>query len=161
LHVLANRLGVHHSQTKPDACWILPFVVTHGDDLENDMIVHSVTGSTAKMWGSADTAYSGSVGHWCTEVPDHYTGTQPVYKYGETELRLLLSDKIYERMVVEIEKIGVRRYPMPGETLNGGRKSLPLLVVNRQRQWAAEGGHAEQIDSAQSWLDQQFETESE
>lgn len=152
-HVLAERTGRHHSETKPDICWMIPFFISEHYDDEFQMNITTVTGTPASLWGPYDTDSTEMVGHWCTEIPDHYTGTQPVYKYGEIELRKMMGDAEYERMVDEILKASPRRTPMPGEVVNKGRPLLPLLVVNRQRQWEAEGSH-DKAATAQKWLDE-------
>lgn len=155
-HHLAARTGRHHSETKPDVCWMIPFAVgsNHEEDIMVDVI--TVSGTPAAMWGAQDTESTEMIGHWCTEIPDHFTGTEPVYKYAETELRKIMGDPEYDRMVEEIEKAGPRRYPMPGEVLaeklGEGRKLLPLLVKRRQTQWEAEGKTAE-AKSAEEWLE--------
>lgn len=154
-HHLAARTGRHHSETKPDICWMIPFAIsppTYDDDFMMDVV--TVTGTTASMWGSHDTEGTETPGHWCTEIPDHYTGVDPVYKYAEIELRKMMGDAEYERMVEVIKAAGPRRWPMPGEVVANGRKILPLLVENRKKQWEAEG-KARQVKTAEDWLGNQ------
>lgn len=153
-HVLAERTGRHHSETKPDICWMIPFFIGDKYDDEIQMDVYTVNATPATTWGPFDTSSTDTVGHWCTEIPDHFTGTDPVYKYAEIELRKMLGDEEYERMCVEIELAESKRTErpkMPAELVNGGRKTLPLLVLNRQRQWAAEGMD-KQAATAERWL---------
>jgi hypothetical protein len=152
-HVLAQRTGRHHSETKPDVCWMIPFAISppnFDDDVEMDVV--TITGTPAAMWGSHDTEQTELPGHWCTEIPDHYTGANPVYVSAEVELRKMLTDEVYERMAKEIELAGPRRYPMPGELVGGGRKMLPLLVKVRGQQWMEEG-QTDKVATAVKWLD--------
>lgn len=147
LHVLANRLGIHHSETKPDICWMIPFMM--GGEYDETEMCHVVTlsGTPGTMWGGYDTEL-GSVGHWCTEIPDAYNGVEPVYKLAEIELRKMMGDRAYEAMAKAIEGAGKRRYPMPGEAINGGRPMLPLLVENRVRQWRADDSKSKRSSQA-------------
>jgi hypothetical protein len=138
LHVLAKRTDVHHSETKPDICWQIPFAVDEEWDKENWHRVLTVTGTPMATWGSSEM--NGDLdmpGYWCTETPDAYDGVQPVYRYAETELRKVIGDKLYEEMANRLDGIR-RRYPTAGEAANDGRKMLPLLVVSRAKQWQKE-----------------------
>ncbi len=154
-HVLALRTGRHHSETKPDICWMIPFFYKEGHkegyDEDTDLEVYEMTGTPAAAWGAHNTRDLDSPGHWCTEVPDHYVGENPVYISAEVELRKMMGDLEYERMAEEIEKASPRRYPMPGEMLANGRKLLPLLVEKRVEQWTEAGKH-EEASSGERWL---------
>lgn len=150
LHVLANRLGLHHSDTKPNICWQIPLSVTEDYDDEADQTTMTVTGTPASVWGSTDPKALDSPGWWCTETPDAYvignaenpiekdTWRGMVFATNEVELRKIMGDKPYEVMAEHLMAIiakGGRREPMPGETIAGGRPLLPLLVGARLEQW--------------------------
>lgn len=65
LHVLANRLGLHHSDTKPNICWQIPLAVTTEYDEEHDQSSMTVTGSTGAVWGDRNPTELHSPGWWC------------------------------------------------------------------------------------------------
>jgi hypothetical protein len=152
-HVLAERTGRHHSETKPDVCWMIPFAMGTDYDSDRSMNVVTISGTPGSMWGWHNTEDTSMIGHWCTEIPDAYNGTEPVYRYAEVELRKMMGDGPYEKMA-EILDNTVRRYPMPGETVAGGRKLIPLLVQNRIDQWKEKGDVKSLNRAAQSetWL---------
>jgi len=137
-HHLANRLGVHPSETKPDICWRVPYQLDTSYDTTHSYQVVTVTANMGTNWGGFDTEYTEFVGYWCTETSDAYNGSQPVYVAAEIELRKMLGDRVYERMAEELSTME-RRYPMPGEVANGGRPMLPLLVKERVDVWTAKG----------------------
>jgi hypothetical protein len=135
-HHLADRLGVHHSETKPFICWTIPLNFSDEDPVEpGGRSTTLVTAFTADAWGGTDDAEEpdgrGHMGYWCVDTPDAYRGTRPVYRSMERELRRGMGDAGYERMVELLEEIGERRYPMPGELKNGRRPMIPLLVEQR------------------------------
>jgi hypothetical protein len=160
LHVLANRLGLHHSDTKPNICWQIPMAVTEEYDEDIDQTTMTVDGTPAKVWGSTDMRNLHSPGWWCTETPDAYVigntvdklpGNELhseevmqqdfVFRTNEVELRKMMGDHVYDEMVKHLQNIismGGRRAPMPGETVNGSRPLIPLIVKKRFEQWHDE-----------------------
>ena len=159
LHVLANRLGLHHSDTKPNICWQIPMSVDTDYDEDTDQSTMTVTGTPASVWGSTHPHNMSSPGWWCTETPDAYViGNQSslpalpesvdekveletagmVFRTNEIELRKLMGDQPYEMMAQVLREIhlsGGRRTAMPGETINEGRPLLPLMVKKRMDDW--------------------------
>jgi hypothetical protein len=45
-------------------------------------------------WGEGGEEFA----WWCTEAPEAFSGSEPVYKSMEAELRLMLGDQIYEEL---------------------------------------------------------------
>lgn len=152
LHVLASRLGVHHSETKPNICWQIPLAVETEYDEDQDQSLMTVDGSRASAWGATDPTALHSPGWWCTETPDAYVignaenlgaddTSGMVFRTNEFELRRMMKDRVYEAMVehlLNIVRKGGRRVPMPGEQMANGRPVLPLIVENRLKQWQHE-----------------------
>lgn len=137
LHHLANRLGVHFSETKPEICWSIPIGRTEEIDEVGGEYVVTLTGSDAKLWGATDNSSLQHVGYWCTETPDVYQGGEMVYQSAHVELTKLLGAREYKELVRQLDAVE-RIVPMPGETINGGRPLLPLLVQQRADAWASE-----------------------
>jgi hypothetical protein len=154
LHVLANRLGVHHSETKPNICWQIPIAVETEYDEESDQTLMTVDGSRGATWGQTNPTDLEAPGWWCTETPDAYVTGNPdtsmdslvenqargmVFRTNEFEMRRMMTDQVYEQMVTYLYAImekGGRRWPMPGEVANGGRPLIPLHVKARLDLWA-------------------------
>lgn len=136
LHHLATRLDQHHSETKPDICWQIPFSVQNEDD--GEMVTTTVSASAGSVWGSRSRHDLKNPGYWCIETPDAYLGDKYVFRYGEAELRLLMTDLGYTTMVDIIKNVlanGGRRSRMPGEEANGGRPMITQLIGERVKMW--------------------------
>lgn len=135
-HHLAQRKGVSATETKPFICWTLPLNFSHEPAEEtggpSTMIVSAFS---ADAWGGTNDDEEddgrGHMGYWCIDTPDAYGGAKPVYRSLETELRKGMGDAAYERMVELLEEVGSRRFPMPGERVNGGRPLIPLVLAQR------------------------------
>jgi hypothetical protein len=145
LHVLANRLGIHPSETKPDICWQIPMSVTDEYNEKFNQTTITVDASTGSVWGGTEPAKKYFPAWWCVETPDAYgpnamvDSSTLVFRTMEVELRKMMGDAAYEAMAAELEDImqtGGRRRPMPGETVAGGRPLIPLIVKDRIADWA-------------------------
>jgi hypothetical protein len=98
LHVLAQRLGVHFADTKPEVCWQLP--LRRVDNVEDDGSVTSVVTEFARSgWGEGGDDFA----WWCTEAPEAFTATEPVYRSLEPELRRTCGDAVYERLATYLD----------------------------------------------------------
>jgi hypothetical protein len=94
LHRAALERGVPPLELKPDVCWQLP--LRREDEVADD---GSVT-STIRQWDRRDWGAGGFEFHWwCTEAPDAFVGSRPVYEELALELTALTSKKIYRRLV--------------------------------------------------------------
>lgn len=155
LHVLANRLGLHPSETKPDICWQIPIGITKEYDSTTDQTTMTVDGSRASFWGHTDPTDINGIGWWCLETPDAYVignkkddvdlTAHTVYRTNEFELRKLMGDRAYDVMREALGSIVMnhlsknpdeaRRVRMPGEAINGGRPLIPIMVTKRMHDW--------------------------
>lgn len=143
LHVLADRLGLHHSETKPDICWQIPFGQSEEYNEDSLATIFTIDGTPAHTWGHTDPSDLETVGFWCTETPDAYIHdtSAVVFRANKTELVKIMGADAYNMMAMGLENIaktGGRRFKMPGELTNEGRPLLPLLVKQRADRWAEE-----------------------
>lgn len=151
LHVLALREGLHPSETKPEICWQIPFAVMEEYDSTDWCKIVTVTATHGTVWGSESTDNAMMPGYWCLETPDAYQNEpEPVYISAGTTLRKMMGDWAYELLVQRMQTVR-RRYPMPGEAANGGRKMLPLLVLARKKQWE-EGDDKGALERSAAYL---------
>jgi hypothetical protein len=94
LHKAAMDRGVPHLELKPDVCWQLP--LRREDEVADDGYVTSVV----RQWDRRDWGAGGAEFHWwCTEDPEAFVGTRPVYEELADELVALSGRKIYKRLV--------------------------------------------------------------
>ena len=129
-HVLAERTGVHFTETKPSVCWQVPLRVFEDGDGVTIVDVWD-----ADEWGGMDE--DGTHNHWmcwwCTDTPDAYVGKHMVFQEMAMELRKLMGDNAYAEMVrLIIERIDNRIAPMMAISQNNGKPLLPILTINRK-----------------------------
>ena len=91
LHVLAPRLGVHFSETKPTVCWQVPLRAEPRDE-DDGSETTVLTEFGRDGWGEGGDEFA----WWCTEAPEAFTGAEPVYKSMAHELRRMLGDAVYD-----------------------------------------------------------------
>jgi hypothetical protein len=93
LHRAALDAGERPMDWKPNVCWQLPLRLdNHTDD--NGHVT-----STLREWKRRDWGAGGAEFHWwCTESPDAFVGTQPVYDYLRDEIIGLVGDEPYAQM---------------------------------------------------------------
>jgi len=94
LHVHAARTGQHHSAVKPEVCWQLP--LRRVDDEQDDGTVVSTLSEFGRTgWGEGGDDFA----WWCTEAPEAFTGSEPVYRSMGEELRRMLGTELYRQVV--------------------------------------------------------------
>ncbi len=98
LHQYAMRTGVHHSAVKPEVCWQLP--LRRIDDEQDDgTVVSRLTEFGREGWGEGGDDFA----WWCTESPDAFVGTVPVYESMGPELELMLGRKLARQVVAYLD----------------------------------------------------------
>ena len=126
LHVLAMRQGAHPMATKPDVCWQLP--LRKEDKEEDDGTVTTTLSEFARSgWGPGGDEFA----WWCTEAPEAFTGTTPVYRTLEVELRAMVGDALYEAIAAYLD----RRMAAAAATAGNGADAVlvPHPAVRRAR----------------------------
>ena len=82
---------------------------------------HVLTEFSRSGWGDGGDEFA----WWCTEAPEAFTGTQPVYRSMEPEIRRIVGDAVYEELVRYCEQRSAagNRIPHPAEVpVRLGRK---------------------------------------
>ncbi len=104
LHALAERVGLHPLQTKPDVCWQLPVRrtqewVERPDEVS--VLVTSIGEFDRRGWGpgGADLHW------WCTSSPAAHVGADPLWVSYAPELTELLGEPAY----AELARLCARR----------------------------------------------------
>jgi hypothetical protein len=93
LHRAALERGIPPLQLKPDVCWQLPL---RREDLV-DAAGHVTT--TVGPWQRRHWGGGGAEFHWwCTEAPEAYGGSRPVWRAMSAELQTLLGADVYGRV---------------------------------------------------------------
>jgi hypothetical protein len=116
LHLLALRKDVHFMVTKPDVCWQLPLRKEHKE--EDDGSTTTTLSEFARSgWGPGGDEFA----WWCTEAPEAFTGTEPVYRSLEVELRGMVGDALYESIAAYLDR---RMAAAAGSATNGSSAVL-------------------------------------
>ena len=112
LHIAAMAAGERPLDWKPNVCWQVPIRLEH----ETDGTGH-VT-SRLREWKRRDWGDGGSEFHWwCTEAPEAFTGTDPVYIASADEIIELVGREIYDLMVSQLTR--PTWVPLPHPTVRG------------------------------------------
>ncbi len=121
LHVLAQRLGVSHVETKPDVCWQLPIRREYDEreraDGETKTVI-VITEYVRGMWGAGGH----DLNWYCSSNTEAHTASEPVFRNSRDELVELLGEDAYK----ELADLCEQHVAMTG----GVRKPLPLTVVH-------------------------------
>jgi hypothetical protein len=127
LHKAAMERGVPHLELKPDVCWQLP--LRREDEVAEDGYVTSVV----RQWDRRDWGAGGAEFHWwCTEDPEAFVGTRPVYEELADELVALSGRKIYKRLVRYLQARAGRSHPGTNGSNGAGRtgaETAPVAAV--------------------------------
>lgn len=129
LHVGAMRAGREPMEDKPDVCWQVPLRRSWRTE-EDGTNTAVLTEFGRSGWGEGGQEFA----WWCTEAPEAFTGTRPVYRSLEPELRAILGNSLYERVAAHLDArqdrtAGLAGHPTvsPGENRNG----TPVRLVSR------------------------------
>jgi hypothetical protein len=119
LHVAALNHGVNPLTYKPEVCWQLP--LRREDDVDDEGYVTS----TIRQWDRKDWGVGGAEFHWwCTESPDAFVGTKPVYREMEAELTEMVGPTVFGRLLA---------YLRQRDQLRTERVALPHPAVRKNR----------------------------
>jgi len=123
LHAAALNRGERPMDLKPAVCWQLP--LRRQDETDSTGHVTSVVGEwDRRHWGEGGYDFH----WWCTEAPEAFTGSEPVYESMADELRELVGPDVHPLLVAELERRRAAASPLrhPAEvpvTLGRTRRS--------------------------------------
>ena len=119
LHVAALEVGERPLDWKPNVCWQLPLRLEHSTD-ENGHVTSRLRDWKRRDWGAGGEDFH----WWCTEGPEAYTGSEPVYVSARDEIVELVGAPIYERLLVALEAAldGARPPALPTPVKLGRRR---------------------------------------
>ncbi|TDT16307.1 hypothetical protein BDK89_1891 [Ilumatobacter fluminis] len=99
LHIAAEASGERPIDWKPNVCWQLPIRVDHFTD-EQGHVLSRLREWKRRDWGDggADFAW------WCTEAPEAFSGSRPLYLTARDEIVELVGEGVYDRLVELLER---------------------------------------------------------
>jgi hypothetical protein len=113
LHQYAVERGEHHMTYKPEVCWLVPLrrEISEGyaDDGEH-MVVTTISSYDRGSWGPGGADF----GWWCTDSPEAYVGSEPVYRSMRSELVAMSSEGVYAELAGYLDgRLAAARRPLP------------------------------------------------
>jgi hypothetical protein len=116
LHRAAWDRGVEPLDLKPDVCWQLP--LRREDQTDSDgRVTSTITQWDRKHWGEGGEEFH----WWCTESPEAFTATKPVYETMGAELRAMVGGEIYAQLAAYLEARQRPGIPLPHPVVRSGR----------------------------------------
>ena len=116
LHRAALRAGARPMDLKPDVCWQLPLRREDKDEGKGRVT------TTVTEWGRSDWGAGGAEFHWwCTEAPEAFTGSEPVYRSMRDELVGLVGEEVYGRLAGYLDERAAGSTPLPHPAVRAGR----------------------------------------
>jgi hypothetical protein len=108
LHIGALDAGERPIDWKPTVCWQVPIRLEHSTD-ESGHLTSRLREWKRRDWGEggADFAW------WCTEEPDAFVGSEPLYRSAKDDIVELIGLSVYETMVTQLERPGWTPLPHP------------------------------------------------
>jgi hypothetical protein len=112
LHRVALQRAQQPMELKPDVCWQLPLRRDDRDD-DNGHVTSTVTEWGRQHWGGGGEEFH----WWCTEAPEAFVGTSPVYRSMADELIGLVGDDVYARLTAYLDTKLSRQELLPHPTV--------------------------------------------
>jgi hypothetical protein len=128
-HIAALKRGVNPLTLKPEVCWQLPLRREDAVDDEDGHVTSTIRQWDRRHWGKGGEEFH----WWCTESPDAFVGTKPVYREMQAELTEMVGAKVYDRLVAVIRE---------RDHLRVERVALPHPAVRRRDKDAAKAKKA-------------------
>lgn len=116
LHQAALRRDQPHHELKPDVCWQLPL---RREDTVDDRghVTSSVTQWDRRHWGGGGEEFH----WWCTEAPEAFVGSRPVWQSMAGELTALVGTEVYAKLAAYLGSRPARALlPHPTVRSSGG-----------------------------------------
>jgi hypothetical protein len=99
-HIAAMNRGVDHMTLKPEVCWQLPLRREDAVDDDEGHVTSVIRQWDRRHWGKGGREFH----WWCTESPEAFVGTKPVYREMQPELTKMVGAKAYDHFVELVEE---------------------------------------------------------
>jgi hypothetical protein len=108
LHQVAMTRGERPLDWKPDVCWQLP--LRREDETDGTGYVTS----TVRQWDRRHWGEGGEEFHWwCTEAPEAFIGSRPVYESMHDEIEALVGPVVCAMIVAELDRRRAQQQTLP------------------------------------------------
>ena len=99
LHIAAEVAGERPLDWKPQVCWQVPLRLEHSED-ESGHVTSRLREWKRRDWGEGGSEFA----WWCTEEPDAFVGSSPLYVSARDDIVELVGSHIYDLMVEVFER---------------------------------------------------------
>jgi hypothetical protein len=99
LHIGALEAGERPLDWKPLVCWQVPLRLEHSTD-ESGHVTSRLREWKRRDWGEGGDDF----GWWCTDEPDAFVGTEPVYRSSRDEIVEMVGRANYDQLVRLLER---------------------------------------------------------
>jgi hypothetical protein len=99
LHQAALERDERPMDLKPDVCWQLPLRRDDRDDGDGH-VTTTVSEWQRRHWGAGGAEFH----WWCTEAPEAFEGSEPVYRAMADELVALVGEGVYRRLAAHLDQ---------------------------------------------------------
>ena len=99
LHIAALDAGERPLDWKPQVCWQVPIRLEHSTD-ESGHVTSRLREWKRRDWGDGGSEFA----WWCTEEPEAFVGTEPLYRSAREDIIELIGEAIYREMVALLER---------------------------------------------------------
>jgi hypothetical protein len=99
LHIAALDSGERPLDWKPSVCWQVPLRLEHSTD-ESGHLTSRLREWKRRDWGEGGQDF----GWWCTESPDAFVGTEPLYISARDDIVELVGARVYDELVALLER---------------------------------------------------------
>jgi hypothetical protein len=114
-HIAALESNERPMDWKPDVCWQVPLRLEEYTEDDGHVV------SFVREWKRRDWGEGGHDFHWwCTDDPAAFVGKKPVYQYLSDELKELVGEHIYKRIVLLLDE--KRSVPLPHPQMKSKKK---------------------------------------
>jgi hypothetical protein len=99
LHIAALEAAERPMDWKPSVCWQVPLRLEHSTD-ESGHVTSRLREWKRRDWGEGGSEFA----WWCTEEPDAFVGSEPLYASAKDEIVELVGEHVYDAMVQQLER---------------------------------------------------------
>ncbi len=99
LHIAALEASERPLDWKPSVCWQVPIRLEHSTD-ESGHLTSRLREWKRRDWGEGGADF----GWWCTESPDAFVGSEPLYISAKDDIVELIGARVYTQMVELLER---------------------------------------------------------
>jgi hypothetical protein len=112
LHRAALERGQAPLQLKPDVCWQLPL---RREDTTEDSgrVISRISQWDRSHWGAGGNEFH----WWCTEAPEAFVGSVPVYQGMADELEAMTGPEVYRELCKYLDARTTSGIPLPHPTV--------------------------------------------